>query len=253
MRARIGRPSPAMVVAIVALVAALSGTTWAAVKVTVPAGAGGGVSAGSSSANAGASLAPAQRRAARRKAARRRNRKVIPSRNTVGVRQLRRNAVVTGKIRNNAVNGAKIRDKSLSGADINLNLLGKVPNAENADSAGDAGSVDGHNAGCPGGATLIRGVCFDAQSNGVAGSLNAASDACASKGGWLPTPLQLRSVRSIINLGDGTGTDKQLTDSIYADDAGGSYRTITVDGAGNMQFHQIDQPAEYICVYPLVR
>src|SRR4051794_25717495 len=172
-RKMFGRPSPAMIVAVIALIAALTGSAYAAL-----------------------------------------------GKNTVGSRQLKKKAVTTGKIANNAVNGAKVANGSLTGTDINIKALGKVPSAETADAASNASTVGGHSASCPGGTTLIRGLCFDSTANGEVANVFAAADACAAKGGYLPTPLQLYSVRGLINLGTGIGNDHQLTDSYFSDAAG---------------------------------
>jgi hypothetical protein len=201
-----GRPSPAMVVALVALVCALTGTAFAAL-----------------------------------------------GKNSVGTRQLKGKAVTTGKIANNAVNGAKVADGSLTGSDINLNALGTVPSAINAGNAGEASTVGGHAASCPASTTLIRGVCFDSSSNPVVANLKAAADACAAKGGYLPTPMELYSIRGVINLGTGAGTDHQYTDSYYANDTGGAYFTVVIDGTGSLTQQEITSPGHYVCAYPLVR
>jgi hypothetical protein len=220
MRARIGWPSPAMVVATIALIVASSGTTLAAVEMG----------------------ARASREA-----------KVIPSRNTVGPRQLKSNAVLSGKIKNNAITAAKVRDRSLTGAEINLAALGTVPEAAHAQSAGDAATLGGHSAACPGATAPIRGVCFDSQPNPPVSGVEAAADACAAKGGWLPTPLALRSTRSVINLGTGIGAERQLTDSFYANTSGGAYRTIVVQGNGTMTEVAPGTEGRYVCAYPLLR
>jgi FtsP/CotA-like multicopper oxidase with cupredoxin domain len=173
--------------------------------------------------------------------------------NSVGARQLKRKAVTTGKLANNAVNGRKVANNSLTGADINLGALGTVPAATEAAHAGDANTISGHSASCPAGTTLIRGVCFDSVSNGPASNLKSATEACAAKGGYLPTPMQLYSVKGILNLGTGVGSDQQLTDAVYADDGGGTYWTITVDGSGALERQEISNPGRYFCVYPLIR
>jgi hypothetical protein len=203
---RIHRPSPAMIVAIIALFAALSGSAFAAL-----------------------------------------------GKNSVGPRQIKAKAVTTGKIANNAVNGAKVANGSLTGSDINLSALGTVPSATEASHAKGADTLAGHSASCPSGATLIRGICFDTSPNPLIGSVTEAADACAAKGGYLPSPLELYSTRTILNLGTGVGTDNQFTDSYYANTAGGSYRTIVIDGTGKLTEHEINTPAHYVCAYPLVR
>jgi hypothetical protein len=201
------RPSPAMVVAVIALIAALSGTAFAAL-----------------------------------------------GKNSVGSRQLKKKSVTTGKIANNAVNGAKVANGSLSGADINLAALGKVPSAAAADQAGNAETLSGHAAACPPAATLIRGTCFDSAPGPVLANLKAAADACAAKGGFLPSPMELYSVRGVINLGTGVGTDKTFTDSYYYDASTGSApSTVLIDGTGAVTQQAVTSAGRYVCAYPLVR
>jgi hypothetical protein len=205
-RRRLGSPSPAMVVAIIALVLALCGSAFAAI-----------------------------------------------AKNAVGTRQLKGKSVTTGKIANNAVNGAKVADHSLTGQDINVGALGTVPKATSADTAANAGTVGGHAAACPPATVLLRGVCFDSSPGPLAGSVQAAADACAAKGGYLPTPLELYSVRGTINLGTGVGTDRTYTDSFYGNTTGGSYRTIVIDGTGALSEQETNSGAHYVCAYALVR
>lgn len=175
--------------------------------------------------------------------------------NSVGSRQLKSKAVTTGKIANNAVNGAKVANGSLTGADINVGALGTVPAATTATSAGNANTVGGHAAACPSGTVLIRGVCFDAAPNPVAPMLEAAAEACAAKGGYLPTPMELYSARAVLNLGTGVGpAQHQYTDDVYsAVGSGSNYSTVVIDGVGAPVEQETDQPSSYYCVYPLLR
>ncbi|HXR29648.1 MAG TPA: hypothetical protein VN752_00735 [Solirubrobacterales bacterium] len=206
MKLGISRPSPATVIATIALIASLTGSAYAALD-----------------------------------------------KNSVGTRQLRAKAVTTGKIAKNAVNGSKVANGSLSGADINLAALGTVPEATAATRAGNANTVSGHAAACPAGTTLLRGVCFDSASNPPAPNLAAAADGCAARGGYLPTPMALYSVRASINLGTGTGTDRQFTDAYYGNTTGGGYSTVVISGTGAISEISVGSPAEYVCAYPLVR
>ncbi len=206
MQAGSRRPQPAMIVAVIALIASLSGTAFAAL-----------------------------------------------GQNSVGTRQLKAKAVTTGKIANNAVTGEKVADGTLTGADINMSALGTVPAAQSAQSAASAQTVGGHAASCPAGSTLIRGICFDAAANPLAATLKDASDACATKGGYLPSPLELFSTRGILNLGTGIGSDRQYTDEIYANTSGANYSTVVIDGTGAITEQSVSTPAHYICAYPLVR
>jgi hypothetical protein len=210
-------PSPAMVVAIIALVLATAGSAFAVKKsIKLP-------------------------------------------KHSVGAKQLKPKAVTTGKIANGTVKSANIVDHSLTGQDINLNAIGTVPSANDAAQTGDAGTITGHAAACPGGTTLIRGVCFDSSSNPAVATLAKARDACAAKGGYLPSPLKLFSAKDVLNLGTGVGTDRQYTDTYYdnteVEKTGheNAPSTITVDGKGTLTEQSVDDPAEYTCVYPLVR
>jgi len=207
MQGRMRRPSPALIISIIALCAALVGSAYAA-------GLG---------------------------------------KNSVGTKQLKKKAVTTGKIANNAVTGAKVKNGSLSSQDINLSQLGTVPNATNAQNAQDARTVNTHGAECPGGTTLIRGVCFDLALNSAVNGVKAAASSCAAKQGYLPTPMELYSVRNVINLGTGVAPDYAVADAYYANTNGANYRTITIDGSGKIEEQQIDIPTRYICAYALVR
>ncbi len=218
-RRRIGRPSPALVIAMVALITSLTGSAWAAFG----------------------------------DEALRRNKKPRIAKNSVGTRQLKAKAVKTGKIANNAVNSGKVKNNSLTGADIDVNKLGVVPSAISAAAAGNANTVGGHAANCPAGSTLIRGLCFDLALNGPIAGVKAAADTCAAKGGYLPTTMELYSIRNVINLGTGIGSDYAVADQYYADTTGVNYRTIAVDGAGTIQEIGIGAPVKYICAYQLVR
>jgi hypothetical protein len=159
--------------------------------------------------------------------------------------------VTTGKIANNAVTGAKVASQTLTSADINVSQLGTVPNASSTQSAQNSNTVGGHGADCPGGSTLIRGVCYDLALNPVVAGVKAAANACAGKGGYLPTPMQLYSVRTVINLGTGTAPDYAVSDQYYADNF--AYTTIVVDGSGKMETIGVETNTKYICAYGLVR
>ena len=114
--------------------------------------------------------------------------------------------------------------------------------------AGNANTVGGHAAACPPGTVLVRGVCFDPAPNPAASSVQNAADLCASKGGYLPGPLEVYSARTVVNLGSGV-----YSDTYYANTAGVNYRTIVVDAGGNLLEQAFDQDAPYICAYQLVR
>lgn len=175
--------------------------------------------------------------------------------NTVGSRQLKSKAVTTGKVAPNAINGSKVAKESLTGEDIKLSALGTVPSATSASSAGNSNTVGGHSAACPAATTLIRGLCFDSHANPVAHGVEEASEACAAKGGYLPSPMQLYSAKGILNLGNNTGVDQhQFTDSLYGTVGKGSLeKTVVLDGVGPPEEFDANGESAYYCAYPLVR
>ena len=173
---------------------------------------------------------------------------------SVGTRQIKSKAVTTGKLANSSITSAKVKEGTLTGANINMSALGTVPQAASSQSAAEAARVDGHIASCPQGTTEIRGLCFDATPNAPVESPQEAADACASKGGWLPSPLDLYAVRNVLNLGTGIGSDSRYTNEIYSNTNGEHYRSVIVNGNGEISEVSSEGhvPERYICVYSLV-
>jgi len=210
MQASNRRPSPALVISIIALIVALTGTAYAAQL----------------------------------------------GKNSVGSRQLKSKSVTTGKIANNAVTGAKVARGTLTGDDIKISQLPPVPNANEAAHAKNADTLgENHAASCPGGSTLIRGTCFDLSLNPAVAGVKAAANACAAKGGFLPTVLELYSVRNVINLGTGVPPNYAIADAYFSNTVGTNYRSLTVDGSGKIaQFDDVDNGlTQFVCAYQLVR
>lgn len=174
------------------------------------------------------------------------------AKHSVGSRQLKSQAVTTGKIANNAVTGSKVLTHSLDGTDIDLSKLGTVPSATAAAHATNSDTVGGHAAACPAATTLVHGVCYDSTSNPPASSLFEAAESCSSKGGYLPTPMQLYVTRIVLSLGTGIGSDHQYTDDYYGDTNGSNYTTVVIDGTGALSESDVNTPSRYICAYPLV-
>src|SRR5215216_511732 len=102
------RPSPAMAIAFVALLVALSGTA-----VALP---------GTNTVNSGDIV-----------------------NNTIRSKDVRNNTVRSKDVRNGSLTGADVQDNSLTGADINESTLGTVPNANHANSANSANTAGSAN------------------------------------------------------------------------------------------------------------
>jgi hypothetical protein len=101
------RPSPALVISLIALFVAMGGTGYAATQL------------------AKNSVGTKQLK-----------------KNAVVSSKIKKNAVIGSKIKNNAITGSKVKDHSLTGADINLSALGAVPTASHAANADHATSAD---------------------------------------------------------------------------------------------------------------
>ena len=84
-------------------------------------------------------------------------------------------------------------------------------------------------------------------------SLNAAADACAAKGGWLPTPMELmvrQRAQPRLRLGHRKTVHRQPLRKVSK---GNLEATAVIFGNGQIEKHEVNQPAQYYCVYPLVR
>ena len=215
MKVGIKRPSPALFIAVIALVVALTGSA------------------------AYAALAP----------------------KSVGPRQLKTKAVTGAKVANDAVTSAKVAKNSLVGSDFNISQMGTVPAATSAKQAANATTVGaGYTANCKSGTILIRGTCYDSAPRGPILGVKAAADACASSGGYLPTPMEAQSIRQAINLGDGSGSNAVFTDSYTANTVGINFGVTVVSNTG-ANFVQnnasIESPPiasyHYVCAYRLVQ
>lgn len=162
----------------------------------------------------------------------------------VNTSRLGNESVQTGKIGSGAISTGKIEDDAVTGPKVKESTLDQVPSAAEADKVG------GHSAACPAGTVLIRGVCFDSAPNGPVAGVQAASDGCREKGGYLPTPFELRSTRDVLDLGTG-GSDSRYTDSAFFEAA--TEKTIVVDDEGNLTPVLSSEAERYVCAYALVR
>jgi hypothetical protein len=171
--------------------------------------------------------------------------KIVKEAVTAG--KLKNGAVTTGKIADLAVTTSKLANDAVTGEKANESTFSQVPSALNAEKVG------GHSASCPPNTTLIRGLCFDSVSNPPVSSVFEASDSCRAKGGFLPSPMELRSTRDILDLGNGTGSNSQYTDSIFTNDAGNVFSTMIIEDNGGFTSVSTLESERYICVYQLVR
>jgi hypothetical protein len=176
-------PSPAMAVAFVALLAALSGTATALQgKNTVDSGdIKNGVVKSEDIKNGG-----------------------------VGSKDIKNGAVTSKKIKNGAVTSAKVKDGSLTGTDINESTLGKVPSAANADTATNA--TNATNANRAASAASVDGVKVSKQVRANDGQTLTIAE---SAGFRLELACDVAGSGAILNIvnvsgGDGAHFDDNL-------------------------------------------
>jgi hypothetical protein len=148
--------------------------------------------------------------------------------------KLPKNSVGTKQIKKNAVTGPKVKDNSLTGADVDENTLRVVPTAKEAThavQASDAQTVGGMSAAqltdasklrCPGGTTLVIGVCFETAVGKAV--LIDAQVRCSELGRRLPTQGELIAfeVETFTSL-----PPSELTDPVYFDGAAFSGMTVS--------------------------
>jgi hypothetical protein len=160
------RRLPALVVAGLALVAALTGTVYAAGKIS------------------GKSIKV----------------KSLPG------NRLALGSVPGNRLKPGAIRGSQLAPGSITGIHVDASTLGQVPSAvhaETAQSARDAETalnavnaenakkVNGYEAGCKAGTQPFAGACWQSEASSSALNAPAAAAACASQGGELPDALSL--------------------------------------------------------------
>ncbi len=238
MRQGIGRPSPALVISLIALFVALSGTVYAATKI---------------------------------------NGRLIKVKSLPGNR-LKVGSVPGNRLRPGAISGASLAPGSVTGAQIDLATLGRVPSALNATSADSAAgaqtaidaqhaddaltaisavvaqhadnatTVNGHTVGCGADTTFFLGACWDTSANSAA-TAPAAAVTCANSGGALPEALQLVAFAEKSGV---TLTASEWSDDIPVFSGVDAYGVITVSPTGQINSLPSSDSAVYRCVYPLV-
>ncbi|HEU4735434.1 MAG TPA: hypothetical protein VFS48_00200 [Solirubrobacterales bacterium] len=157
----------------------------------------------------------------------------------------------------------------ITGAEIDELTLGQVPEAAHAISADTAQSavdaqtavnavnavnaqtVNGHSAGCLPGTQVFAGACWQSFSSETAVSAPAAATSCAVQGGALPEALELAafSQQPGVVLDAGTEWSSDVTNMTSQD----IYAVVTVSAGGNINFTSSTNTRKFRCVVPLVR
>jgi hypothetical protein len=219
------RQAPALVIAGLALVAALSGTVYAAGKISG---------------------------------------KQIKVKSLPGNR-LALGSVPGNRLKPGALQGSHLAPGSITGIQIDTSTLGQVPSAIHADTAEsardaetalnaanaeNARTVNGHEVGCKTGTRPFAGTCWQTLPSDAALNAPAAAATCASSGGELPDALSLVafSQQPGVTLAAGDEWSGDVTNVSGTD----AYAVITVSSSGQVNFVASTSTKRFRCVLPLI-
>jgi hypothetical protein len=224
-------PSPALVVAALALFVALGGTVYAAKKAGI-------------------------------------NGRAVKVKSLPGNRVKLRSIPANRLKRNVLARLEAAQSGQIVGSEINELTLAQVPEAAHAETADTAQSavdaqtalnavnaitaqtVNGHSAGCLPKTQQFAGACWQTSASETAISAPAAASSCAVQGGTLPEALQLAaySQQPGVNLDAGDEWSSDLTNMTGPDE----YAVVTVSAGGVIDFTASSTPHKFRCVIPLV-
>jgi len=217
------RQAPALVIAGLALVAALSGTVYAAGKIS-----GQTIKVKSLPGNR---LAPA--------------------------------SVPGNRLKPGALKGSQLAPGSITGIQIDASTLGQVPTAIHADTAEsardaetalnaanaeNAKKVNGYEAGCKPGTRPFAGACWQIAASDTALNAPAAAASCAAQGGELPEALSLAAFSQTGAVMASEEWSGDVTNVSGAD----LYAVITVSSASEVNSALSTATKKFRCVIPLV-
>jgi hypothetical protein len=218
------RPSPALLIACVALFVALGGTVLAAKKI---------------------------------------NGHTIRVKSLPGNR-LAVGSVPLNRLHAGTISGSLLAPGSVTGAQIDAGSLGQVPNASHADSADtarhaqsatvaehadDATTINGRAVGCREASREFAGACWDLRPSTDAVTAPEAAAACASAGGELPNGLVLLDF--VAQPGIQPGLPAEWTSNMRVD-SGGLYSVPALENGTTFRLLDPETLNHFRCITPLV-
>lgn len=219
------RQGPALVVAVLALVAALGGTVYAAGKI---------------------------------------NGHAVKVKSLPGNR-LALHSVPGNRLKPGAISGSRLAPGSITGVQIDLASLGQVPAAAHAETAQsaqdaiaaqeavraeDATYVNGHEANCAIGTRYFAGACWEVLESGSTATAPQAAAACAAKDGTLPDALSLAAFSQEEGIFIAKGDE--WTGDIPVVTSTDIYAVATINQEGEIGSAASTASHKYRCVIPLV-
>ena len=218
------RPSPALVIACLALFVALGGTVLAATKID------------------GRTI---------------RVKSLPGNRLAVG-------SVPGNRLKKGTIPGNRLAQGSVKGAQIDVGTLGQVPSAAHADSAdtarraqtataadhaADATTINGHSVGCAEGRREFGGACWDLKAGESAVTAVEAAAACGGEGGELPDLLALFAFLRQPGVSSDPAGEWTSTALVSAPDI---YSLAVVEPGGHYRLNKSFERNHFRCVTPLL-
>jgi hypothetical protein len=215
-RSRLRRPSPALVVACLALFVALGGTVLAATKID------------------GRTIKV----------------KSLPG-NRVAVASLPGNRLAPKSIKGDQIDITTLGQVPSADHATSADSARRADTATAADHAADATQINGRSVGCAEGERDFAGACWDVQVDPNPATAPQAAVACAAMGGELPSPLALLAFAG--QAGTAVGAVDEWTGDIA--EVGPSFgATVVFFNAGARRLEAIDDSfaKHFRCVSPLL-
>jgi hypothetical protein len=156
------------------------------------------------------------------------------------------------------ISGKQIDEKSLgtvASADY-AETSGKAQNADfaqtslNAVNAVDASTINGHSVGCLPGARLFAGACWQNSPSASAATAPAAAVNCAALGGTLPEALQLAAFAK--QEGVALDSNEEWSSDVSNLSGPKAYDVVTVSDQGDIDAPISTSLHKYRCVIPLL-
>lgn len=219
------RQGPAVAIAVVALVAALGGTVYAAGKIN------------------GHSVKV----------------KSLPG------NRLAMGSVPGNRLKPGAVGKEQLAPDSITRVQIDMSQLGQVPSAAHAETAQsaeeavkareaakaeEAKRVNGHRAECETGTRYFAGACWQILESATALTAPGAAASCAQQGGELPAALALKAFAEEEGIELATGDE--WTSDIPVVTGTNVYAVVTVNSKGEVGSAASTSTKKFRCVIPLV-
>ncbi len=213
-RSRRRLPSPALVIACLALFVALGGTVLAATKIN------------------GRTIKV----------------KSLPG-NRLEVGSLPGNRVAPGSLRGEQIDSATLGQVPDATHAAAADEARHAKTAIAADHATDATTINGRAVGCAEGLREFVGACWDVSPSSSGMSVIEAAGACAARGGVLPLPLELKLFAN--QVGIQIGTTGEWTDDASANTSMG-YGALVLSPDGTFATRTSGDSHQFRCVTPLL-